>query len=119
MKQMVNFLFDILKCLILALIISLVILSISGAIYFLLYKGDLMGILNSVKRANYTIGIVGLFLSSGFFVQRNATRPLVYHEEWRNHFKFFNLGFVIMFISLFVCSFGMVAQNFYEKMGGM
>lgn len=119
MKQIAYFLLDIIKCYILSALISLVILIISWAIGLLFYRGDLLVLLNSVKKASYVIGIIGLFLSSGFFIQRNATRPLVYHEEWREWFKFLNLGFVIMFVSLFVCSFGMIAQNFFEKLGGI
>lgn len=119
LKKIIDFITDILKCFAVALGIFLIILSISWAICFIMYRGDTLALLNAVKRGSYFIGIMGLFLSSGFFLQRNATRPLVYSEQWKSYFRFLNLGFVIMFVGFFLCSIGMIVQNFAEKMGGL
>ncbi|MDO6353697.1 hypothetical protein Q3V94_01175 [Caloramator sp. CAR-1] len=115
MKKIRLFINDALKAMGIGFAISLIILSISWAICFIVYKGNTFLVFNGVKNSLYYIGILILFLSAAFFIQRDATRPLNYEDEWKKHFKVLNLGFVILFIGIAINVAGMVIQNIIEK----
>lgn len=68
----------------------------------------------SIKNGLYYTGSFGLLLSAAFFVQKNGNRPLDFQYEWRQHFKRFSLGFVVLFVSLFTCLWGVLIQLVYE-----
>lgn len=111
----VKYLFvDLFKCIGIGFIISLAIAVITGLIAILFSWGNILLSLEWVKRVIYFIGGLGLFLSAGAFLQRDATRPFVYNEEWKAHFKIFNIGFVMMLISFSVLVFGMMVHNLLD-----
>ncbi|MCX7904935.1 MAG: hypothetical protein N2486_10560 [Caloramator sp.] len=115
MSKIRLFIKDALKAMGIGLVLSLIILSISWAICFIMYRGNTFLVFNGVKNSLYYIGILILFLSAAFFVQRDATRPLNYEDEWKKHFKVLNLGLVILFIGIAINIVGMVIQNLIEK----
>lgn len=101
---------DIFKCTKLAFFISLGIAIFFTLIYFIFYSSNDISLLNFIKNNLYYVGSFGLLISSGFFVQKNATRPLKYQDSWNKMFSKLNLGLVIMFVSLFICFYGMIIQ---------
>jgi len=101
---------DILKCAKLAIFITLGIAVFFMLIFYIFYGVRGISLLNFIKNALYYIGSFGLLISTGFFVQKNGTRPLANYETWKKMFSNLNLGFVIMFISLFICLYGMFLQ---------
>lgn len=106
--------YDIIKCAKLAFLISLIISVFFGIIFFISTTHSTVPMLNFIKNGLYYIGCFGFLISGGFFIQRNANRPLNYNEKWRQLFSRLNLGLVIMFISLFICFYGMLIQVFIE-----
>lgn len=115
MSKIRSFIKDALKAMGIGFILSLIILSISWVICFIMYGGNTFLVFNGVKNSLYYIGIITLFLSAAFFIQRDATRPLNYEDEWKKHFKVLNLGFVILFIGIAINVAGMIVQNIIEK----
>lgn len=107
---------DILKCGIISFITCLVICAFLGIVHVIFISSNMLAVFNFIKSSLYYIGSFGLFISAGFFIQKNGTRPLSYNDKWREHFSKLNLGLVIMFISLFMCFNGMVIQYFLEKL---
>ncbi|KRQ87125.1 hypothetical protein ABG79_00923 [Caloramator mitchellensis] len=99
--------------------ISLVLVSISWVICLFLYRGEINSTLFFIKNALYYVGIFTLFLSAAFFMQRNATRPLEYEDEWKEHFKVLNLGLVILFIAIAITTTGMLLHFIIERRGGL
>lgn len=116
MKKLAAYIIDIGKCILISIFCALIIGVLAGLISLIAYGFDSFMIGDGIKRGLYYIGMFGLFISAGFFMQRDGTRPLAYNYEWKKYFKKFNLGFVIMFVSLFVCSIGMVLQNYLERL---
>jgi len=106
---------DILKCAKVALLVAAIVLIIFSVIYYLFYSGGSIPILPFLKDRLYNIGCFGFLISAGFFVQRDATRPLDYHKQWKKIFHRFNLGIVIMTVSFFTCLYGMLIQLFLER----
>lgn len=105
---------DIFKCMKVAFLISIIIFVLFSIIYYLFYGNSSVTILYFIKDRLYNIGCLGFLISVGFFMQRNATRPLTYRQKWETMFRKLNLGIVIMVISLFICIYGMVIQSFIE-----
>lgn len=105
---------DILKCIKLALFIVLGICLLFGGIYLLFYSRSNTMFLNFLKNSLYYIGCFGLLISTGFLIQKNANRDFDYQEVWNKMFCRLNLGFVILFVSLFICLSGMAIQLFVE-----
>ncbi|MCR1898445.1 hypothetical protein NSA47_05500 [Irregularibacter muris] len=101
---------DIFKCAKLALFISSGIAVFFTLIYFIFYQGKDISLFGFIKNALYYIGCFGFLISAGFFIQKNATRPLTYQDAWNKMFSVLNLGLVIMFVSLFICFYGMIVQ---------
>lgn len=114
MRKLGYIMADIVKCLLIGIITSLAIAFIVGLFGFIIHKGNSNQIFELIKRFLYYIGMLGLLLSCGFFVQRDATRPLIYNDEWKKYFKQLHLGFVIMFINLSLCLIGMIIQILIE-----
>lgn len=111
-----NFLKDIVKCSKIALFISLGITFLFGIIYYLFFSKSLLILFTFIKNSLYYIGCFGFLISCGFFIKRDANRPLDYEDEWREKFKKLSLSFVILFISFFICLYGMVIQVFLESL---
>lgn len=101
---------DILKCTKIALFISVGISILFTSIYYIFYNNGSSSLLYFIKNNLYYIGCFGLLISSGFFIQKNATRPLKYQDSWNKMFSKLNLGMVVMFVSLFICLCGIVIQ---------
>lgn len=101
---------DIFKCTKIALFISLGIAIFFTLIYYIFYSNNDISLLNFIKNNLYYVGCFGFLISSGFFIQKNATRPLTYQDSWNKMFSKLNLGFVVMFVSLFICFYGMIIQ---------
>lgn len=101
---------DILKCTKIALLISIAISIFFTAIYYIFYNSGSSSLLYFIKNNLYYIGCFGFLISSGFFIQKNATRPLKYQDSWNRMFSKLNLGMVVMFVSLFICLYGMIIQ---------
>lgn len=101
---------DIFKCAKIALYISIGAFIFFGLIYFLFYSHRDIGFLSYIKNNLYYIGCFGLIICCGFFIKKNANRSFKYQDDWNKMFNKLNLGFVVMFISLFICFYGMVIQ---------
>jgi hypothetical protein len=101
---------DIFKCTKIALFISVGISIFFTSIYYIFYNSGSSSLLYFIKNNLYYIGCFGFLISSGFFIQKNATRPLKYQDSWNRMFNKLNLGMVIMFVSLFICLYGMIIQ---------
>lgn len=106
---------DILKCAKVALLVAAIVSVLFGIIYYLFYRGGSIPVLQFLKDRLYNAGCLGFLISAGFFMQRDATRPLDYHKQWKRMFRRFNLGIVIMTVSFFVCFYGMIIQLFIER----
>lgn len=110
---------DILRCAKFAFYIAIGIFVFFGIIHYLFYSKNILSLFNTVKNSFYYIGCFGLLISSGFFIQKNAVRPLDNNDAWVKMFHKLNLGFVMLFISLFICSLGMIIQILLEaRIGG-
>lgn len=83
-------------------------------IYLIFYNNGDANIFVFIKNSLYYIGCFGFLISAAFFIKRDGTRPLHHEEQWKKHFHRFNLGFVVMWISLFICIFGMLIQLILE-----
>jgi hypothetical protein len=118
MKKLAVYILDVGKCILASIICSIIIGAFAGIISLLVYGFNGLLIMEGIKKGLYYTGMLGLLLSAGFFMQRDATRPLAYNIEWKKYFEKLNLGFVIMFVSLFTCSIGMLIQNYLEKVTG-
>lgn len=105
---------DILKCAKISLFIAVGIFLIFGLIYFTFYNNGTTSLSFFLKDSLYYIGCFGFLISIGFFMQKNATRPLKYQDQWNKMFSKLNLGFSIMFISFFICLYGMAIQLIVE-----
>lgn len=105
---------DILKCAKFALYITFGIFAFFGIIHYLFYSKNIINLFNTIKNTFYYIGCFGLLISSGFFIQKNAVRPLDNNDAWIKMFHKLNLGLVMMFISLFICLLGMIIQILLE-----
>jgi hypothetical protein len=114
MGKILGIIKDLVKCAVISIPFSAAFAIISGVISFIVYRGNVEAVLDVIKRTLYYTGMLGLGLSVGFFIQRDATRPLLYNDEWKKRFSVLNLGFVIMLVSLFICIAGMVVQNYIE-----
>jgi hypothetical protein len=106
---------DILKCAKVALFIAMGISIFFTFIYYIFYNNNHSSLLNFIKNNLYYIGSFGFLICSGFFIQKNAIRPLKYQDAWNKMFNKLNLGLVVMFISLFICLYGMVIQLTLES----
>ena len=108
---------DILKCAELALFITIGVFIFFTAIYYIFYNNNNSpsSLFNFIKNNLYYIGCFGFLLCSGFFVQKKATRPLIYQDSWNKMFNKLNLGMVVLFISLFICLNGMIIQLLLES----
>lgn len=106
--------FDILKCIGIGSIIAIAFGIVTGLIAIIASGGDTTLTLDWIKRVVYIIGGLGLLLSGGAFAQRDGTRPLVYEEQWKTHFKALNIGFVFLIISLSVVVWGMMVHNLID-----
>lgn len=115
MNSCFNFFKDILRCLYVGFCISAGILLLSGLILLIIYGLDIFKILSVATSVLYFAGSLGLFLSAGFFMKRDGTRPLVYKDQWKKYFKKLNIGFVVMFISLSIIVAGVIMQYIIEK----
>lgn len=114
MKSILYLIKDILKCIIIGVIISLGLSLLASLVLIILYGNKTVSILEGIKSVNYFFGAMGMLLSGGFFMKRDGTRPFIYKEEWKGHFKKMNIGFVIMFIGMAVIAFGVVIQCYIE-----
>ncbi len=103
---------DLIKCIKIAFFIALAAAVLFSIIYFIFYNNG--NVFVFIKNSLYYIGCFGLLISAAFFIRRDATRPLKHEDDWKKLFYKFNLGFVIMWISLFVCIFGMLIQLISE-----
>lgn len=114
MKWMKNIFFDIIKCIVIGSAIAIATGIITGIIAAISSRGDFSIILNWIKRATYIVGGLAMFLAAGAFAHRDGTRPFIYNDEWKAHFKILNIGFVILFIAFSIVSWGMMVQNYIE-----
>lgn len=105
---------DVLKCICIGSLIAIGIGIVTGLIAIISSWGNVNITLDWVKRVIYIIGGLGLFLSAGAFAQRDGTRPFIYNEQWKTHFKTLNIGFVILVISFSVVVWGMMIHNFID-----
>ena len=105
---------DILKCAKIAFYIAVGTFIFFGIVYYLFNSRNSISLFNVIKNIFYYIGCFGLLISSAFFIQKNAVRPLNNHDAWSKMFRKLNLGLVIMFISLFICLYGMMIQILLE-----
>lgn len=108
MKKSLYFLQDILRCMVVGFAISLGLSIISGLILLIIFGTNAALVFGWIKSINYFVGAMGLLLSGGFFMKRDGTRPLIYKDEWKKYFKQMNIGFVVMFISLFIVLVGVL-----------
>lgn len=115
MNSCFNFFKDILRCLYVGICISIGILLLSGVILFIIYGFNIFKILSGATSVIYFAGSLGLFLSAGFFMKRDGTRPLVYKDQWKKYFKKLNIGFVVMLVSLSIIVIGVIMQYIIEK----
>jgi len=113
--MVVGFLKDVFKCAKVALVALAIVWIIFGMVYYLFYCGSSVPVLMFIKDRLYNVGCFGFLVSVGFFMQRDATRPLDNRKQWENMFKKFNLGIVIMTVSVFICFYGMIIQLFLER----
>lgn len=88
---------DLLKCIKISVIVSF-FLAIIGAIVSLFSK---FTILQSINEALFLGGSIPFVLAAVSFVWPNSLlRPLSYKNEWKKHFRRFNIGFVFLFIGI-------------------
>ena len=106
---------DVFKCAKVALFIAIGISIFFTIIYYIFYNNGNLSLFNFIKNNLYYIGCFGFLISAAFFIQRNATRPLKYQDSWNKMFSKLNLGLVIMFISFFICLYGMIIQFSIES----
>lgn len=114
-KSFFNFFKDILRCAYIGICISAGVLLLVGLILPIIIGFDIFRIFDGAKNVLYFAGSLGLFLSAGFFMKRDGTRPLVYKDKWKKYFKKLNIGFVIMFVSLSIIIMGIIIQYNLEK----
>jgi hypothetical protein len=105
---------DVLKCIGIGSLIAIGIGIITGVIAIIASGANLNLTLEWIKRVVYIVGGLGLFLSAGTFAQRDGTRPLIYNEQWKTHFKNLNIGFVFLAISFSIVVWGIMVQNIIE-----
>ncbi|MDF2673494.1 MAG: hypothetical protein K0R09_1759 [Clostridiales bacterium] len=105
---------DISKCARIALYISIGAFIIFGVIYLLFYSNRDIGFFYYMKNNLYYVGCIGLVICCGFFIKKNANRSFKYQDDWNRMFHKLNLAFVIFFISLFICLYGMIIQLLLE-----
>jgi hypothetical protein len=115
MKMKFCFVRDLFKCAKIAFYIAVGVAIFATIIFCIFYDKHHMNLFGYIKNCLYYTGCFGFLVSVGFFVQKNATRPLVYQNEWRKIFYRLNLGFVIMFIGLMICMVGMLIQLITES----
>lgn len=114
MRWVKNTLGDILKCIGIGSAIAIGAGIITGLIAAIASRGNMSIILDWIKRVMYIVGGLGMFLAGGAFAQRDGTRPFIYNDQWKAHFKILNIGFVILFISFSVVVWGMMVHNFID-----
>lgn len=102
---------DIIKSILAGMIVSLVLIIISGLGSILINGMDMKILLNTIKRILFIAGALGLILFSGFVLKRDARRPLVYEKQWKEEFKVIKFQNVIMFISIVILCFGIVLDR--------
>jgi membrane protease YdiL (CAAX protease family) len=107
---------DLVKCIKYALIISIIIVAFTAAVFLIIHKGFTLLLLSSIKNCLYYAGCFALFISIAFFLQKNTLRPLDHEKEWKNIFHELSLSFVVMFTGLFICCNGMILQFIYESL---
>jgi hypothetical protein len=106
---------DIFKCGKVAFFITMGISTFFTVVYYIFYNNSHPSLLDFIKNNLYYIGCFGFLICSGFFIQKNAVRPLKYQDSWNKMFSKLNLGLVVMFVSLFICMYGMVIQIALES----
>lgn len=114
MSRIKNTLIDVIKCMGIGSAIALGVGIIAGLIAIISSWGNVSITLNWIKRVIYIVGGLGMFLSAGSFAQRDGTRPFIYNDQWKNHFKILNIGFVILFISFSVVVWGIMVHNLID-----
>ncbi|MDF2672105.1 MAG: hypothetical protein K0R09_370 [Clostridiales bacterium] len=114
MNWVKNTFFDVFKCIAIGTLIAIGIGMITGLIGIAITWGNLSTTIEWIKRVLYVIGGLSLFLSAGAFAQRDGTRPFIYNEQWKSHFKILNIGFVILIISFSVLIWGIMVHNFID-----
>ena len=115
MKKVTGFTLDLLKCIALGIILSVVVGLISGIIFAIIHKGNMLSTFEGIKRMLYYFGVLGLLLSAAFFVQKDGIKPLIYDKEWKQYFSVLNIGFVIFFMNITICMIGMFLQIYLER----
>lgn len=102
---------DIIKSILVGIVVSLVLVIISGLGSILINGVDMRSLLNTIKRTLFITGALGLILFSGFVLKRDVRRPLVHEKQWKEKFKVIKFQNVIMFIAIVILCFGIVLDR--------
>lgn len=114
MNRVKNTFLDVIKCIGIGSLIAIGIGLITGLISIAVTWGNLNITIEWIKRILYIVGGLSMFLSAGAFAQRDGTRPFIYNDQWKAHFKILNIGFVILVISFSVLAWGIMFHNFID-----
>lgn len=116
MSKLKYFFFDIIKCLKYALFVAFILSFTITFVFLIKHKSINLWLLNDIKKYLYYCGCLLLFISVGFFMQKNSLRPLKHENDWEKAFHVLSLSFVILFTGLFICCIGMIIQFIFESL---
>lgn len=102
---------DIIKSILVGMIVSLVLIIISGLGSILVNGIDIKGTLDIMKSTLFIIGAFGLLIFSGFILKRDSRRPLIYEKQWKEKFKVIKFQNVLMFIAIMILCFGIILDR--------
>jgi len=111
MSKIMSYFKDIIKSLMVGIIVSLVLIIISGLCSILVNGNNIKNTLDIMKNTLFIIGAFGLLLFSGFILKRDSRRPLIYEKQWKEKFKIIQFQNVLMFIAIMILCFGIILDR--------
>ncbi|MEG0773962.1 hypothetical protein [Clostridium sp.] len=111
MDKIIDFIKDIMKSLTAGIIITLVLIALSGISGFLFNNGDVLITLDIIKNTLFIIGGLGLLIVAGFIAKREARRPLENKSQWKEQFKIIHFVNVIGIVDLTILCVGILIDS--------
>lgn len=115
MEKTKNFFKDFVKSMIIGCIAALALATASGLVLLIVYRGNVMSILQGIKVVLLFTGAAGLILTTGFIIKTDARRPLDHINEWKQKFRTLNFVSVIFIAAITILIIGIIFDNFLFK----
>lgn len=117
MKKITDIMRDLWRCIITGILLSTVLSIIVGIICLVVYKGDLISIVNGIKTVLICIGAFLMILVAILIMKRNKEKPMENVTQWKDKYRVFSYKAVFLFVAVTILILGGIIDWFlYYKL---